>query len=237
MMNHALIFAGGTGTRLKNSDIPKQFIEIDNKPIIIHALEYFSDHKDVDDIIIVCLEEWIDQLKKMIADNGIKKVYKIISGGKTGYESIHYGLEELSKDFNENDIVLICDGVRPILSEKLISDCINITSNKGNAIPACKSIDSVMISQDGLNSDYNMSRDNVFITQAPQGYILKDILSAHNKAKEKNIINPISSGDLMAELGIKLHLYEGERNNIKVTTDEDLLIVKAYFEYINNRNE
>ncbi len=227
-MIHCLIFAGGTGSRVSKSEIPKQFIEINDKPIIIHTLEYFNSNKEIDDITVVCLSDWIDKLNLFIDEYNITKVDSVIAGGKTGYESIDRGLNNLVSRYEGNDIVLICDGVRPVLSDELISDCIKYTRKFGNAVPVTRSIDSILISEDGKTVDNNLSREKVFITQAPQGYILKDIVFAHKEAEIKGIKDPISSADLMVQLKKKVYIFVGDRRNIKVTTDEDLEVVKLY---------
>ena len=218
-MIHTLIFAGGTGSRISKSDIPKQFIEINGKPIIIHTLEYFT---------VVCLREWITELRRLIKQFNINKVNCIIPGGETGYESIDLGLRQIKRNNEEKDIVLICDGVRPVLSEKLISECICNTEKYGNAVPVTRSIDSILISSDGKTVENNLPRERVYITQAPQSYILKDIFEAHQEAQLNGIKDPVSSADLLVQLNKNVFIFEGERSNIKVTTDEDLDVVKLY---------
>ena len=222
----ALVFAGGVGSRMKSEEIPKQFLEIEGKPIIIHTLQHFSEHYLVDHIVVVCIEKWIDELKGKINKFGIEKVIEILPGGKTGFQSIHSGLEYIYKISNDDDIVLICDGVRPILTEELISRCIEDTKLYGTAVPVTPSIDSVLYSEDGKMCDRNIERKNVYITQAPQGYKIKHIREAHDEAIAAGI-EAVSSGDLMIQLGHKIHIFQGIRENIKVTTPEDLNVLRA----------
>ncbi len=231
-MTTAIIFAGGTGTRMKNTDIPKQFLEVGGVPIIIRTLAHFSEHPQVDNIIVVCLEGWIDRLKIDIEKYRLKKIIGIIPGGSTGFESIRKGLDRASEMLSENDIVLLCDGVRPILSESLITDCINDTKKYGTAVPVTKAIDSVLYSDDGSRCSRNIERAKIYNTQAPQGYTLKGILDAHKLAAEKGI-ESISSADLFLDLGLEVHLIQGIRDNIKVTTREDLNKIRAteYYEH------
>ena len=228
----ALIFAGGTGTRVKDTDIPKQFLEVGGVPIIIRTMGYFTDHPDVDHIVVVCLESWITRLKEFIEKNKIKKVIGIVPGGKTGFESIRKGLDRVDEMLSADDVVLICDGVRPILSDDLISTCINDAIKYGSAVPVTKSIDSVLISEDGMRCGENMKRERVFITQAPQGYKMSVIMDAHERARAQGI-ESISSADLLLDLGEEVHLIPGIRENIKVTTKEDLNIIRAteYYEH------
>ena len=189
----ALIFAGGVGARMKSKEIPKQFLEVEGKPIIIHTLEHFANHDMVDNIVVVCLESWIDELKRGIEKYNVKKVVGIIPGGKTGFQSIHNGLVRIAETSKDDDIVLICDGVRPMLSEKLISTCIMDTKTYGTAVPVTPSIDSVLESPDGETCCKSLPRKQMFITQAPQGYTMRKIMWAHDEAEVRGITNPISS--------------------------------------------
>lgn len=234
-MVSVLIFAGGVGSRMKSKEIPKQFLEVDGKPIIIHTIQHFSKHKMVDNIVVVCLEAWIDELKKYITKYGLKKIINVIPGGATGYQSIHNGLLKISEIAKEDDIVLICDGVRPMLSEELITNCINETRIYETAVPVTQSIDSVLYSVDGVACVKNYERHKIFITQAPQGYTLKKIMAAHKAAEERHI-ESVSSADLLIELGQEIHMIKGIRENIKVTTREDLNSIRAtqYYEHFKN---
>ncbi len=230
-----LIFAGGVGARMKSKEIPKQFLEVEGKPIIIHTLEHFSNHDMVDTIVVVCLESWIEELKRAIEKYGVKKIVGIIPGGKTGFQSIHNGLVRIAETAKDDDIVLICDGVRPMLSENLITTCIMDAKLYGTAVPVTPSIDSVLYSEDGSFCKKNMERKKVYITQAPQGYQMKKIMDAHEEAMKKGI-ESVSSGDLMIELGHQIHIFQGIRENIKVTTPEDLNSLRAmqYYEHFKN---
>lgn len=234
-MVFALIFAGGVGSRMQSKEIPKQFLEVDGKPIIIHTIEHFAEHAMVDNIVVVCLESWINELKVYLERFNVKKVVSIIPGGKTGYQSIHNGLVRISETAKNDDIVLICDGVRPMLSEQLISTCIMDTRLYGSAVPVTPSIDSVLFSEDGVNCKKNYERKKIFITQAPQGYPMKRIMDAHKEAEERGI-EAVSSADLLIELGQEVHMFQGIRENIKVTTIEDLNSLRAirYYEHFKN---
>ena len=233
-MVSALIFAGGIGQRMKSLDIPKQFLEIEGKPIIVRTTEHFSKHPMVDNIVIVCVESWLDVLKQDIQKFGLEKIVSAIPGGASGYESIHNGLVEIQNKVNPNpdDIVLICDGVRPMLSEELITTCIEDARKYGSAVPVTPSIDSVLYSDDGSNCNRNYERRKMFITQAPQGYTMEKIMWAHGEA-EKQHLDPVSSGELLIELGENIHIFQGIRENIKVTTPEDLESLRAihYYEH------
>ncbi len=230
----AMLFAGGVGTRMKQSDMPKQFLEVGGKPIIIRTMEHFAIHDDVDWIVVACKEDWIPYLNELIEKFQIKKVKAVIPGGDTGFDSIHNGVvktAEFSKA--DDDIILICDGVRPMLSKELIDNCIEYTKKYGTAVPVTPSIDSLLYSEDGEICNKSYKRSSMYITQAPQGYTMKKILWAHDEAYKRNILNPVSSSELFIELGEPVHLFIGERNNIKVTTPEDLETLRANFFYQN----
>lgn len=231
-MANALIFAGGVGVRMNSGDVPKQFLKVDGVPIIIRTLSHFERHVQIEKIVVVCLESWIGELQQEINDYDIKKVVKILPGGQTGFQSIHIGLEYLQDIMSKEDIVLICDGVRPCLTEDLITECIENAAIYDSAVPVTPSIDSVLYSDDGTLCGKNISRKKIFITQAPQGYLMKEIMSAHAEAIQKGA-ESVSSADLMIELGRKVHLFQGIRENIKVTTIEDLNALRAtqYYEH------
>ncbi len=230
----AMLFAGGIGARMQSSDLPKQFLEVGGKPIIVHTMEHFSRHYLVDGIVVACKEDWIDYLTDLVKEFGIKKVRAIVPGGETGYASIHNGVVATSKfSTDPEDIILICDGVRPMLSEKLITDCIEETKKHKTAVPVTPSIDSLLYSTDGETCRKSYDRNTMYITQAPQGYTMERILWAHNEAEKRGITNPISSSELFIELGESVHIFKGERFNIKVTTPEDLITLRSQFYYEN----
>ena len=225
----AMLFAGGVGRRMKSDDLPKQFIEIGGKPIIVRTMEHFEKHPEVDRIVVACKEDWIDHLEALIKDYKITKVHSVVPGGATGYASIHNGVMETAKFMTDpDDIILICDGVRPMLTERLISDSIRYARECGTSVPVTPSIDSLLFSEDGKFCEKSYERSSMYITQAPQGYTMERILWAHSEAERRGILNPVSSSELFIELGEKVRLFEGERINIKVTTQEDLEILNAW---------
>ncbi|EJU08365.1 IspD/TarI family cytidylyltransferase [Fusobacterium hwasookii] len=236
-MNLALIFAGGVGKRMGNSGVPKQFLKLYGKEIIIYTLEVFENNKNIDGIIISCLREKIDDLKKIIKKNNLKKVVSIIPGGSTGQESIYNGLREIEKKYSKNDIVLIHDGVRPLINDDTINDNINLVKEKGNAIttaPAIETIIKLKKEEEVIDDIYN--RSECFMARAPQSFLLKDILEVHEKAIEQKKIDFIDSASIMKYYGHNLNIINGPSENIKITTPSDFYIFKAILDMKENLN-
>ncbi len=227
-MNIALIIAGGSGNRM-GQDIPKQFIHIDGAPIVIHTLMCFQRHPDIQEIAIVCLKGWETVVQSYANQFNITKLKYIFPGGDTGMESIHngiYGLLEAGCD--GDDLVLIHDAVRPLLSQDIISGNIATCKAFGYAITGIKCREAILESEDGFSTTTSIPRDTLIRTQTPQTFRLKNIISAHEEAKEKGIVNSVASCTLCAELGNRvMHIVPGSEKNIKVTTVEDLEILKA----------
>jgi len=231
-MNIAVIFAGGVGSRMHSKERPKQFLEMYNKPIIIHTLEFFQNHPMIDAIVVVCIENWIPFLEKLIYKYRIEKVRVVVPGGETGQLSIYNGLKaakEMAK--NEKAIVLIHDGVRPLITEKLITDNIESVKRYGSAITTAKVKETILVVSDEDSSiDYVPSRKNSRVAKAPQSFWLDDILSAHEKALKKGETTWIDSCTMMQEYGFKMHLIDGPSQNIKITTPEDFYTMRAILE-------
>lgn len=227
-MNFALIIAGGSGNRM-GQDIPKQFMHVDNCPIIVHTMKCFQKHPDIHGIAVVCLKGWETVLQSYANQFMIDKLRWIFPGGETGMESIHngiYGLKEAGCD--DDDLVLIHDSVRPLLSQDIISSNIAICKAYGYAITGIQCREAILESEDGFSTDTSIPRDKLIRTQTPQTFRLANIIAAHEEAKEKGITNSVASCTLMAELGGRtMHIVPGSEKNIKVTTVEDLEMIKA----------
>ena len=231
-MNIAVIFAGGVGSRMHSKERPKQFLEMYNKPIIVHTLEHFQNHAMIDAIVVVCIESWIPYLNNLIYKFRLEKVSKVVPGGETGQLSIYTGLKA-AKEVAGNDkaIVLIHDGVRPLITEKLITDNIESVQNYGSAITTAKVKETILVVNETDSSiDYVPSRNNSRVAKAPQSFWLDDILSAHEKALKKGEHNWIDSCTMMQEYGFRMHLIDGPSQNIKITTPEDFYTMRAILE-------
>lgn len=231
-MNIAVIFAGGVGSRMHSKERPKQFLEMYNKPIIIHTLEHFQNHPMIDAIVVVCIESWIPYLKELLYKFRIGKVKAVVPGGETGQLSIFHGLKA-AKEIAENKraIVLIHDGVRPLITEKLITDNIESVKMYGSAITSAKVKETILVVDEKDSSiDYVPSRNNSRVAKAPQSFWLDDILATHEKALEKGETVWVDSCTMMQEYGFKMHLIDGPSQNIKITTPEDFYTMRAILE-------
>ncbi len=229
-MNIALIFAGGTGQRMNSRGKPKQFLELHGKPIIIYTLEWFEKHKDIDYIVISCLESWIDYLEELVQRYHLNKVKWIVKGGTTSQESIFNGLDIINKEFSEREdtVVLIHDGVRPLINEELISKNIEAVKEYGSAITVTYAKETVIeVSSEEKWIENVCDRHRCRIAKAPQSFYLKDIYEAHLKAKNDGKNYFIDSADLMRHYGYSLYSVEGPNENIKITTPVDFYIFKA----------
>lgn len=227
-MNIALLIAGGSGNRM-GQDIPKQFMHVDNCPIIIHTLKCFEQHPGIDAIGVVCLDGWQTVVRSYANQFCITKLKWIFTGGATGMESIHNGIYGLKEEgCNGDDLVLIHDAVRPLLSQDIISSNIAVCEKYGYAITGIQCREAILESEDGFSSGKSIPRDKLIRTQTPQTFRLKNIIAAHEEAKTKGITSSVASCTLLAELGGRtMHIVPGSEKNIKVTTVEDLEILKA----------
>ena len=207
---------------------PKQFLEMHKKPIIIYTLEHFENHKDIDAIVIACVEEWIPYLEEMLYKFNITKVKKIVPGGETGQMSIYNGLMA-AKDVsgNEKSIVLIHDGVRPLIDEQVISDNIASVLKNGSAITSAVVKETIMVVKEDNSIDYVPDRANSRVAKAPQSFFLDDILEAHGKAQKEGRKDFIDSCTMMKYYGYNLFLIDGPYENIKITTPDDFYTMRA----------
>ena len=230
-MNTALIFAGGTGTRMNSAGKPKQFLELHGKPIIIHTIEHFDRHPEIDSIAIVCIEGWIDYLKEMLEKFRVKKVKWVIPGGATSQESTRNGLNAIAADQDPADtIVLIHDGVRPLINAELIHDNIASVKAHGNAITTTPAIETIITTDEEGNVQSLIDRKACRMARAPQSFYLKDIIDMHKRAIADNYDEMIDSASLMIHYGVKLHIVNGPAENIKITTPSDYYNFKAIVE-------
>ena len=227
-MNIALLIAGGSGNRM-GQDIPKQFMHVDGCPIIVHTMVCFQKHPDVDVIAVVCLKGWETVLQAYANQFNITKLKHIFPGGNSGMESIHNGIYGLRDEgYSDDDLVLIHDSVRPLLSQDIISSNIATCKAYGYAITGIKCREPILESEDGFSTSISIPRDKLIRTQTPQTFRLRNILNVHEEAKIKGITDSVASCTLVAEVGGReMHIVPGSEKNIKITTVEDLEILKA----------
>ncbi len=229
MANIALIIAGGSGVRMQQ-DIPKQFLTVNERPVIVYTLEAFQNHEEIDAIAVFCIEGWEQVLWAYANQFNITKLKYVVTGGKNGQDSIRNGLFELEKHYDADDIVLIHDAIRPMVSAEIISDCIATTREYGSAITVIPCAEAMLKTEDGQVSTGSFPRDNLKRTQTPQGFPLGEICDVHRRALEAGITNSIASCTLMIEMGEQVHFCAGSEKNIKLTTVEDIDIFKALLE-------
>lgn len=228
-MNIALIIAGGKGERMK-SPTPKQFLVIEGKPVIIHTLEKFDQHKDIDLIAVVCIKGWEDDLQNYAIQYGIKKLKHIIPGGSVGQESIKNGIMALADIYSDDSVVLIHDAIRPNLSSTIISNCITSIKDHGLSVVVIPCNEAMMETTDGVSSTRAYPRDQLRRTQTPQGACLGQLVALHEKAAEMGITNSIATCTLATEVGERIWFVEGSFKNVKITTPEDIDIFRSLLE-------
>ena len=230
-MNIALIIAAGSGSRM-GQDIPKQFINIYDKPVLIYTLEGFQKHPEIDAIEVVCLEGWQDVLWAYAHQFNITKLKWVIPGGKSGQESIRNGVYNLEDKCDSEDIIIIHDGIRPLVDESVLSDVIAVCREKGNAVTSMPYNEQIFVvsEDDETTTTQYIPRETLRRVSTPQAYRFGKLDQAYHEAFEKGIGIHGSSytNTMMVELGERLHFAKGSDRNIKLTTRGDLEMFKAY---------
>lgn len=231
-MNIALLTAGGIGNRM-GQDIPKQFMTIHEKPVIIYTLESFQNHSEIDAIAVVCLPGWELILQAYANQYRITKLKWIFKGGTSNQESIYNGITGLKENgCDDGDIVIVHDGVRPLVSERIITDNITTCKEFGYAVTGLTCKEVIMEIKDGLVLPIDTPRERLVRTQTPHTYHLGDLIKAHNDAEEKGIHDTVAPCDMVAKIGEhEQHFVSGsEKNGLKLTRPEDLDIFKSLIE-------
>lgn len=207
-MNIALLLAGGSGVRTEQ-DVPKQFLNVYEKPIILYTLEAFQKHPDINGIIVSCLDGWHEILRVYARDAGITKLQRIVKGGENGQASARNALRELQDICKEDDIVLIHDAIRPMVSADIISDCIVKCRQYGSGLAALRCQETIIRTQDGIKGNEGISRKDIMRVQTPQAYRYGQVMKAHEEALRKGITNAVYTNTLMLDLGATLFLFPG----------------------------
>ena len=220
MKNIAILTAGGTGTRT-HQDLPKQFLTVENKPILIYTLVAFQQHPSIDEIYVACLEGWSAVLDAYARQFNITKLKKIVTGGSTGQESIYNGLKAIKEDHESTSdiVVMIHDGNRPMLPQDVITDNLVKQKKYGTEV--------VFVSYDGIDSNEAFNRDELWRTQTPHSYAFDELWKVHNQAIKDGVTNKAASCSLMQKYVYMTYFSKGSEKNIKITTVEDIEIFKA----------
>ena len=227
-MNIGVIFAGGIGARMHSKEKPKQFLELHGKPIIVYTLEHFEKNPEIDAVVVSCLKEWIPYLQELLYRFRIEKVKKIVPGGSTGQRSIYNGLcaaEELAG--RERAIVLIHDGVRPLISPELLSENIRCVKEHGSAVTAGIVKETIVVIDENKCVEHVPSREKSRVAKAPQSFWLDDIIGVHRRAMKDGVTAAIDSCTLMKQYGYTLFMVDGPYDNIKITTPDDYYTMRA----------
>lgn len=230
MENIALIFAGGTGTRMGLAETPKQFLQIYGKPVIIHTLERFQQHPDIAAIAVVILAERKKQLQQLIHHHHISKVRWIVTGGDTGQDSRYRGLRAIADDpeINPAEVnVLIHDGVRPLINDELISNNISAATDHGSAVTCTKVHETVVESDTGMIETV-LPREHLWTAQAPQTFRLSTATEVYERAIADGLVDTIDTSFLFRHYGLPVHRVPGPRTNIKITTISDYYIARTF---------
>lgn len=235
MSNIAIIFAGGSGVRM-GAGVPKQFLEINGKPILIHTLQLFQEHEEIDKIYLAMSRDYIRYTQQLVLDYRIDKVAAVVPGGETAQDSIYHALKKAQEENPDDSIVLVHDGVRPFIEYGVISDNIESVRKFGSAITSTLCYETILISRDGENVDELPLRKESYAAQAPQSFYLKDIIEAHERIRERETRyeNMVDACTIYRALGRQPHLVIGNRGNIKVTTPEDVYMFRALLQYKEN---
>ena len=232
-MATALIFAGGTGVRMNTRAKPKQFLELHGKPIIIYTIEHFEKHLEIDNILVVCVEHWIHELKHLVKKYSFEKVSSIIPGGNSGSKSIYNGLKALEGKCKPDEIILIHDGVRPLINSELISANIAKVKESETAI----TVEAVTESVVRLNGHRKITevppREKMFAAKAPQSFRYDSIWDLYQRAASDGV-ESVDSAHLCSIYGVEMHTVQSAPNNIKITSASDYYVFRALYEAMEN---
>lgn len=229
MSNIAIIIAGGVGSRMGH-DIPKQFIEVEGKPVLMYTLEGFQKHPMVDVIVLVCIDGWQEDVRRCCAQSGITKLRKIVTGGASGQESIRNGVFSLEGECAQDDVVIIHDGIRPLVDAFVLTDVIEKCVRYGNAVTSLPYNEQIFVVDDEISTVKYIPRETLRRVSTPQAYLFGRLDSAYHEAFEKKIgiYGSSYTNTMMVELGERLYFAAGSDKNVKLTTPDDLEWFRAY---------
>lgn len=220
-MNTAIILAGGVGSRM-GVDRPKQFLMVQDKPIIAYCFDIFQKHCDIDKMVVVVSDEWQQYVVEIAHKYGISKICGYAPAGKTRQHSIYNGLKCIDKNASDTDIVIVHDAARPLVSDEIISDCIKGATEYDGAMPVITVKDTVYQSADGSKIDRLLKRSELFAGQAPESFKFKKYYQIHNQVTDEEIENTAGSSEIAFRHGMDVRMVKGSERNLKITTVEDL---------------
>ena len=226
MQNYVILLAGGVGKRM-GSSVPKQFIEVNSKPIIAYSIENFQRNPQIDKIVVVCVKDWIDRLKEIIEKYSLSKVKWIIEGGSTGHDSICNGVFFLKDKLRSDDFIIVHDAVRPILPQKAIDEVIRVAHEKGNASSSIVCHPPIVYTEDFESGITDVDREHVMLTASPQAFKYSLALKCYEQAERENRHDFTFTSSLMIHCGERIYFAKGTTNNIKITTKEDIALFEA----------
>ncbi|MDO5132688.1 MAG: IspD/TarI family cytidylyltransferase [Eubacteriales bacterium] len=227
-MNLAVIFAGGSGKRMNAKDRPKQFLFVHGKPIIVHTIEIFNSHPEIDAVIVVCIKDWIPYMEELKYTYRLEKIASIVPGGSTGQMSIYNGLAEAARLYGrDGHIVLIHDGVRPLIDADLVTRNLRCVEENGSSISCGPVSETVVLVGDGEEVREIVNRKNSRVAKAPQGYMLADVLSVQEQAIREGVTDAIDTCTLMRQYNRHLSIVNCGADNVKITTPEDFFMFRA----------
>lgn len=229
MKNYVILLAGGVGRRM-NSDIPKQFLEVNEKPVIVYSIENFQYNNQIEKIVVVCVKEWIEKLEKIVHDFRLTKVEYIIEGGNTSHDSIRNGVFFLQDKISSDDFIVVHDAVRPILPQKAIDEVLRVAHIKGNACSSTECHPPIVYKDDLESGISDVDREKVMLTASPQAFKYSSALNCYILAERDNKHNFTFTSSLLIYYGERIFFAQGTSCNIKITRKEDLSLFKALLE-------
>ena len=227
-MNIALLLAGGSGVRTEQ-DVPKQFLNVYEKPIILYTLEAFQKHPDINGIIVSCLDGWQEMVNAYAKQFNIDKLKWVVTGGNDGQASARIGILALKEVCQNDDVIVLHDSIRPFVSEDIITDSIRVCRLHGMGVAAVRTMDTIMRTSDGVTGTESISRYSIVRIQTPQAYRMDRLFEIHQKAVEAGIVGEVDTNSVASKLGEPVHFSKGSDLNLKINTVEDVEMFKALY--------
>lgn len=230
MANYLILLAGGTGSRM-GANMPKQFLIVRDKPVIVHTIECFQRNSAIDGIVVVCIREWIGYMRSIIDEYKLHKVRWVIEGGSTGHDSTRNGIFFLKDKINPDDYVVIHDAARPILPQQAIDNMLDVAYANGNASLAIPCYETAIFTDDKLSGVKDLDRNSFMRVQTPQAYKFDEIYPLYEKAERDNKHDFVYADLVLIHYGKRVFFSKGFTNNIKITKKEDIALCEALMHF------